>query len=221
MTTQAQDTHTQDPIERFTLRMEEIRQDSVLRGPMRLLHDMILALFTGMFRVFAKLAEMRRNGTLPEWTPPAAAEQPRAWPAELRPRESGWLDRRDLWDPWSDSTRDASGDSTQDASGDSTAQEPIEQPTPVRPASRGGLDHRVTPGEDDKKCVVVAQIDETPTVDAWGIEHPLRRQPVKIGYWPLWRGPGVLWTTDSGFFRLDSQKWVFRGLDNRVHFVSI
>src|SRR5271165_1670247 len=94
MTTQAQDTHTQDPIERFTLRMEELRRDSVVRGPMRLLHNLFLDFFMSMFRLLASLAEQRRNGTLPEWAPPAAAEQSRAWPAELRPRESGWVEHR-------------------------------------------------------------------------------------------------------------------------------
>src|SRR5271168_2008100 len=99
MTTQTQDTQTQDPIDRFTLRMEEIRQDSVVRGPMRLLHNLFLDFFMGFFKLLAKLAEQRRNGTLPELAP----EQERVWPP-LRQRESGWAEYQSPYEPCGDST---------------------------------------------------------------------------------------------------------------------
>src|SRR5271166_6080235 len=92
MTTQAQDTHPQDPIDRLTLRIEEMRGDSVVRGPARVLHNLFLEFFLAMIRLLASFAEMRRNGTLPVIAPVVATEQPRAWPADLRPRESGWLE---------------------------------------------------------------------------------------------------------------------------------
>jgi hypothetical protein len=186
MTTQTQDTHTQDPIERFTLRMEEMRRNCVVRGPMGLLHKLILHFFfkdffAGMFRLLADLAERRRNGTLPEIAPVGEPEQPSAWPvlvqAPGRPRESGRAEYRKLDDPWG------------------------EQPE--------------MPPEINQP------IAETEPCEKPGIEQPLRPRQVDNDCWLLWRGPGVLWTADAGFFGVDSKKWVFRGLDNCVHFVAI
>src|SRR5271156_3600926 len=98
MATQTQDTHTRDTIRRFALRMAGMRQDSVMRGPMRLLQFLILRLFfkdffAGMSKLLADLAEQRRNGTLPEMTPAVEPEEARAWP-ELRQRKSGWAGYR-------------------------------------------------------------------------------------------------------------------------------
>jgi len=104
--THPKDTHSQDPIERFTLRMEELRRDSVVRGPMRLLHNLFLDFFMSMFKLLAALAEQRRNGTLPDVAPAEVADQPRAWPP-LRPRESGWAEYRSLYDRCGDSTMHA------------------------------------------------------------------------------------------------------------------
>jgi hypothetical protein len=123
MTTQAQDTHTQDPIERFTLRMEELRRNCVVRGPLRLLHNLFLHFFikdffAGMFRLLADLAEKRRNGTLPDIAPVACVpEEARAWPDDLRPRERGGVEKRSLADPW----------------GERTVHEQVEQPETVEP----------------------------------------------------------------------------------------
>src|SRR5271167_838501 len=100
METQTQDTHPQDPIDRLTLCIEELRSMPGVRGQMWLLHLLFLDFFMSMFKMLASLAEMRRNGTLPAVAPAAAPEEPRAWPADLRPRESGWLEHRDLHDPW-------------------------------------------------------------------------------------------------------------------------
>ena len=98
MATQTRDTHTQDLIKRFALRMAGMRQDSVMRGPMRLLQFLILRLFfkdffAGMSKLLADLAEQRRNGTLPEMAPAVEPEEARAW-SELRQRKSGWAGYR-------------------------------------------------------------------------------------------------------------------------------
>ena len=93
METQPQDTHPQDPIERFALHIEGLRRMPVPRGIARIVHWLLLEFFTYVLRVAAHFAEQRRNGTLPE-VAPAAAREPRAWPADLRPRESGWVEQR-------------------------------------------------------------------------------------------------------------------------------
>jgi len=94
MATHTQDTHPQDPNDRFTLRIEELRSVPVPRGAAGLLHKMFLELFISLLKLLAAFAEQRRNGTLPEMAPASAPEQPRAWPADLRPRESGWVEHR-------------------------------------------------------------------------------------------------------------------------------
>jgi hypothetical protein len=94
---------TQDPIDRFAIRIEAMRQDSAVRGPMRLVQKLMLDFFMAMLKLLTGLAEQRRNGTLPVVAPVPEPEEPRAWPDDLRPRESGWAERRDLYDPWGDS----------------------------------------------------------------------------------------------------------------------
>jgi hypothetical protein len=197
MTTQAQDTHTQDPIERFTLRLEEIRRDSVVRGPMRLVHNLFLDFFMGFFRLLASLAEQRRNGTLPEWVPAAAAE-PRAWPADLRPRESGWAEDRGLYDPWGDSAVHARCERAETNAEPSCEMPGVEQP--AGPPRRRGRARKC--GKESGLALV---------------------RPRHAGdcAWPLWRGPGLLWREVAGFLRFDSKKPVLGGGQICVEIVSI
>ena len=61
---------TQDPIDRFTLRIEELRRVPTGHGPARLVHNLILDIFMSMLRLFASLAEQVRTGTLPTGTLP-------------------------------------------------------------------------------------------------------------------------------------------------------
>ena len=101
MTTPAQDTHPQHPVDPFTLHMEEIRRMPVPRGVAGIVHMFFVEFFTVLARVLARRAEERRNGTLPEpASPECAPEQPScprpsySRPAELRPRENGWAEQR-------------------------------------------------------------------------------------------------------------------------------
>jgi len=98
--------NTPIPNDRFTPRIEEMRNPPGVHGPARLVHNVIVDFFIVVFRLLAGLAERHRNGTLPVMAPPSPPDQPRPWPAELRPRESGWRESRDLYDPWGDSTKD-------------------------------------------------------------------------------------------------------------------
>jgi hypothetical protein len=50
---------------------------------------------------------------------------------------------------------------------------------------------------------------------------PALPRHVDDGCWPRWRGPGLLWTAEAGFLRLDSKKWVSGGGDKCAHFVTI
>jgi len=66
--------------------------------------------FIGLWTALAGFAEHRRNGTLAEVVPVEARET-RAWPAELRPRDSGWVEHRGV----------------EDASGGATMREQVQQ----------------------------------------------------------------------------------------------
>ena len=77
---------TQDPNYSFSLRIDEMRRECGVYGPARLLHNLFLDFFMSLFKLFANLAEQRRNGMLPEIVAP---KEPYAWPP-LRQRESGW-----------------------------------------------------------------------------------------------------------------------------------
>jgi hypothetical protein len=94
----------QDPIDRFTLRIEELRRMPGLRGPARLLHNLFLDLFLSLIRLLASLAEQARAGSLPDTAtasqagesprPARASASPRVWPSDLRPSQSGSLEHR-------------------------------------------------------------------------------------------------------------------------------
>ena len=86
MTTQAQDTHPQDPIDRFALHIEGMRRMPVPRGLARLVHMLLVEFFAFLLCWAADIVEQRRNGTLPT-VAPVAAREPRARPEEPRPRE--------------------------------------------------------------------------------------------------------------------------------------
>jgi hypothetical protein len=87
---------TQDPISRFTSRIEELRHVPGLHGLALLVHNLMFDVFMSMIRLFAALAERARNRTLPDTTPAphagasprptAAPDQPRVRPPGLRPR---------------------------------------------------------------------------------------------------------------------------------------
>jgi hypothetical protein len=192
MITHTQDTHTQDPIDRFTLRIEEMRRDSHARGPARLVQNLVLGFFMSFMRLLADFAERRRNGTLPEVVPAAAPAQARAWPADLRPRESGWVER-DLWDPW----------------GNSTTNGPVEQPETIEPIAE-------VPGEMPPPRRARVRILKESSEPA-----SARAQHVDDGCWPPWRKPGLVWTTEAGLWRLFSKKRVFAGVDTCARFVAV
>src|SRR5271163_4507703 len=196
MTNQTQDTQTQDPIDRFTLRIEEMRRDSVVRGPMKALQNLFLDFFVNLFRVLANLAEQRRNGTLPALPPPVEPDEARAWPP-LRQRESGWAEYRSLYDPW----------------GDSSVPAPVEQPAmlePIEPLQAGALAARPL---RPRVRVRTSRKKSEPAL--------ARSKREGGGCWALWRGPRLVLAADVGFLRLDLKKWVFGGLVKCVHFVAI
>jgi len=214
MTTHTQDTHPQDPIDRFTLRIEELRRDSVLRGPMRLLHNLFLDFFISMFRQLAGLAEQRRNGTLPEMAQASVRELPSAWPP-LRQRESRWAEYRKLYDPWSDST----------------THEQIEQPemaAPVEALQAGApcemqvIEQPITPSPRRarvRKLKVAAHsgdatYEHIETSSMWLVASAEGAFP------PPSRGLKAFRPTIAGFLRPDSKKWALGGLDKCVHFVT-
>ena len=87
-------THTQDPVDRFTLRIEVLCGVPRMHGPAGLVFNLILDLFTSMLRLFASLAEQVRTGQLPEMAPVGAPGQPPIRPPDPRPRHSGWLEHR-------------------------------------------------------------------------------------------------------------------------------
>jgi hypothetical protein len=200
METHTQDTHPQDPIDRFTLRIEEMRSMRGVYGPARLLHKLFLDFFMSMFRVLASLAEQRRNGTLPETAPTGDPDEPRAWPP-LRARESGWAEYRSLEDPW----------------GDSTTQAPATQPE-VTPEINGPI-AAVQAG-----APAALPLPRSARVRKCKKESgpaPARPRHADEGAWPLWRGAGLLWITDAGLLRFFSKKAVLGGADKCVRFVSI
>jgi hypothetical protein len=213
METQTQDTHPQDPIDRFALRLEEMRRDSEARGLARLVQNLILDFFLAMMKLLAGLAEQRRNGTLPAVPEPAvAAEGPaRAWPADLRPRESGWAESRDLYDPW----------------GDSPARGQAERPEAIEPteALHVGAPGEISPNEPPR----VEQPVGLPLPRAARVRsakdrcEPVqaRSQHVDRDWWPVSCGRGLLWTADAGFPKAFSQKWFERPRGSCVFIVTI
>jgi len=202
METQPQDTHPQDPIDRIALRIEEMRRDSVARGPMRVLHKLFLDFFMGMMRLLASLAEQRRNGTLPEWAPAPMAEQPRAWPADLRPRESGWVEHR----------------YPREACGGRAVYERFEQPEVAKaiaeaPGEKPGIEQPTGASPPRQSRVGKLKADCEPVA--------VRSRPAHDGYWPRLRGPALVSTGNAGFLRVDSKKWVLPRSDNCVQFVTV
>ncbi len=90
-------TITQDPFDRLTLRIEEMRGTPGVHGPARALRDLFLDLFVSMIRLLAGIAEQVRNGTLADTAPAGAPDPSRTRPPDLRPRRNGWLEHRTAW----------------------------------------------------------------------------------------------------------------------------
>jgi len=82
-------TTTQDPIDPFTLRIEELRRIPRAHGPAGLLHDLFLDLFVRLLRLLASLCEQVRTGTLPDTAPAGAPGPSRVRSPDPRPRPSG------------------------------------------------------------------------------------------------------------------------------------
>jgi hypothetical protein len=188
MTTQAQDTHPQDPIERFALHVEGLRRMPVPRGLARIVHWLLVAFFAYILKVAADIVEQRRNGTLPEVAP-----------ADLRPRESGWVEQR----------------SAEVALGGRTTHAPIAQPEINEPAVEQPA--ALPPPRQDR--VQKSKISSGPA--------PARPRHVddecsqRWGGWPRWRGPGMVGTAEVGALGVCSKKWALAGGDSCVYFVTI
>ena len=199
-------TDPQDPLDRFALGIEEMRSMPVPRGFARLLHNLIADIFTCLLRLFAALAERRRNGTLPDLAPAAAPDQPRAWPPDLRPRDSGWQEHRSPEAAAAGGTMHAQVEQPQtppeitEPTAEPPCQAPVvEQPTALPPPQR-------------------AHVRKLKDPSGPALAPPRHADD---GRWPQWREPGLLWTTNAGFLRLDSQKPVLAAVDTCVHFVTI
>jgi len=203
METQPQDTHPQDPIERFALHIEGLRRMPVPRGIARIVHWLLLEFFTYVLRVAAHFAEQRRNGTLPEVVPVAVPGQSRAWPEELRPRESGWMEQRRPEATWEGGTIHSSHSGASGSPG---------CPTVIAAA---GMVSRLR-GNDGVMGLEQQEII-APVVERSGA--PSRH--VDDGGWPRWHGPGMVWTMAVGFWGFDSKKWGFAPGASCVHFVPI
>jgi hypothetical protein len=193
MRTETQDTHPQDPIERFALHVEGLRRMRVPRGLAWIVHRLLVAFFTYLLRVAADIAEQRRNGTLPEMAPVSGPDhQPRAWRSELRPRESGWLEQR-----------------SHEAACGGSVHGPFEQPEIKQPIVEQAAALPLPRRARVRKCKGKSG------------PAPARLRHVDDGGWARWRGPGIVWTAEVGSLGFDSKKWALAGGDSYVHFVTI
>jgi hypothetical protein len=172
----------QDPIDRFTLQIEELRRMPGLRGPARLLHNLFLDLFLSLIRLLASLVEQARNGTLPDTAP---ARQAGAQ-GSTSPRPSGTPASPRAWpsDPWPSQSRCLEHRAREAACGGSTMHEPFEQPEMQEPIA-----------EPPCRMPVVELPAALP-------------QYADTGTTPPCRGAQILLTTDARFLRLFSKKWV-------------
>ena len=195
MTTQTQDTHPQDPIDRFTLRIEGLRRMPVPRGVAGVVHLMFVEFFVALWTALARFAERCRNGTLAELAPVAARES-RAWSAELRPRESGWVEQR----------------GAEAGRGGGTSRAPLEQPEIKEPIV--------------KTLVVERPAAPPSRVRArqWKVSSgpaPARPQHVDDCCWPRRCGAGLLCATEAVSSKLFLEERALVGVDICVHFVTI
>jgi hypothetical protein len=62
-------THTQDPVDRFSTRIAELRRVPRVRGPAGPVLNLLLDLFVSMLELFTCLAEQVRTGQLPVTAP--------------------------------------------------------------------------------------------------------------------------------------------------------
>jgi hypothetical protein len=191
-------TTTQDPICRFTLRIEELRRVPGLHGLALLVHNLLFDVFMSMIRLFASLAERARTGTLAELAPApqggassrptAAPDQPRVRPPDLRPRHDDTMHRRFEQPEMTEQIAEAPCRMP-------AVEQPAGLPLPPRARARRAM-NKSGPA-------------------------PARPRQVDDGRWPRWRGPGILSTAEAGFLRFDSKKWVGAGGDKCAQFVTV
>jgi hypothetical protein len=191
-------TTTQDPICRFTLRIEELRRVPGLHGIALLVHNLMFDVFMSMIRLFAALAKRARAGTLAETAPApqggasprptGSPDEPRVRPPDPRPRHDGTMHAR----------------FEQPEMQEQIAEPPCQMPAVEQPA---GLP------PPPRARVRSARHKSGPA--------PARPRHVEHCCWPRWRGPGLLWTAEAGFLRFDSKKWVSASWGSRAHFVTI
>jgi hypothetical protein len=188
---------TQDPIDRITLRIEQMRRVPGVHGPAGFVHNLILDFFTCLLRLLAGIAEQVRNGTLPDTAPAGAPDQPRAWPPDPQPRQRGWLKHRSPEAAWG--ARTMHGPFEQPEMPPEIKQPVVEQPT-GRPLPRRARLRK--------------------------LQDPTRQQPRSRSMWTTAVGRdrmdrGYFALRKTGFLRFDSKKWVCGSGDNCVHFVTI
>jgi len=196
-------TQTQDPIDTYTLRIEMLRRLPRPRGLAGLVHDMFLNFFVRLLTLLATIANQRPTGTLPDPAPapqPAASprptappDQPRLPPPDPRPHQTGWPQHR----------------RPKAASAAGTMHAPSEPPEP--------------PPEITQPIAEAPPVDRSvpPPCRMPGVEPPAAPPPPMDNCCrPRWRGPRILCTTEAGFLRLDSKKWVSAIGNYCVHFVT-
>jgi hypothetical protein len=171
-----------------------LRRNSPAHGPARLVHNLICDLFMRLLWLLVSHAEQVGTDRLPD---PAPAPQG-AHHRDPRPWQSGRPEHRP--------PEAASGAGTLHA-----LFEPPEIPPKIKQpiAEAPQLDRIVRP-----PC-------RMPRVELPAAPPPARPRHMDHGCWPRWRGPGVLWTTQAGFLRLDSKKRVCAGGHYCAHFVTI
>jgi hypothetical protein len=198
MTTQAQDTHPQDPIDRFALHLEGLRRMPVPRGIARIVHWLLLEFFAYVLRVAAEIVEQRRNGTLPEPVP-AASREARAWPVGLSPRESGWVQ-----EPGAEAAR--GGGMSHARSEQPEIIEPIaEAPSRTQAVERSGF-RRITDAGN-------ARANAERGMGKRSATHRFRAEIET----PVMGGASLTILRGSA---LDSKKWASAGGDTCAHFVT-
>jgi hypothetical protein len=217
-------THTQDPIDPFILRIEELRRIPRPHGLAGLVHDMFLGFFVHLLTLLASLCGQVRTGTLPDPAPaPQAGASPRSTgapdPSRVPPPDPRpWQSARPEHRP----PEAASGGGAMHGLFEQPEMPPeIKQPIAeapqvdriVRPPCRmPGVE---LPAAPPPRQARVRKVKKTsgPT--------PARPQHMDDGCWPGRRGPAILWTAPAALLRFDSKKAVRGGGDQCVHFVTI
>ena len=195
-------TITQDPIDRVTLHIKELRRVPGVHGPVRLVRNLILDLFTSLLRLLASLAEQARTGTLPDTAPaphggasprpPGAPDSPRVRPPEPLLRQI-----------------------PEAASRGSMMHGQFEQPEMTHPIAEAPQVGRILPPpcrmpEVEPPAGLPRPARVRTAKNPSGLA-PARPRHVDDGTPLPSRGAGIFWTTEAGFLRFDSKKWVSAG----------